>query len=785
MTPVSTTASHEDLSSNASNTSIASNASIVAITTDDSPDSSEQRHEPRQAYRARMACWILRIFVGTAGMLPYAEPGNPKLALIADITGVPELKNPAMTPDQVKTAMVQALNGLTQGLSAPHVPAVAHCRMRQTIDWLGRNAGLNPVEHDIFELGVALRVFSSLSHAVAHWGRLYHGDVIRAIAAILGHGEHDVAQACQPGSALLHGGLIRINAHDDTLDGLLKAPRELTQRISLDRVTPEDILAHLVVPMVKPKLGLADFAYMQVQNQLAQCWLEGVCSGDVSTSMTSTTDSASQIHHGGHLLVSGAPGLGKTQWVRALLAQASPPIQAMELVVLAHNGEPLSGQERLSHLRLTLRLMRHTHRAVIVFDEADDVFRSQAEIGAHSGGDSAAVSMGNHRASLNRLIEDSTVPVIWIMNHPDILDDAVLRRFDTVIAFANPSRSARLAMLGQTGLWQTSDTRRWADIAELTPALIDKLALTTDRAQRAGHPMDVALCEQWLKQRLPGKATRHLGLQATQAGVWNDQWVNASEDLLALAQGIKRCGSARILLYGPPGSGKTAYAHALAQMLDRPLLEQRASDLLSPYVGETEQRISQAFEQALDDKALLFLDEADSLLARREHAVRNWEVSQVNELLEQLGDFAGVVVLASNRMEALDAAVLRRLDAKIEFSALNVLQAQQCFVGWCQHLGFESTSEDLQALARLELLTPGDFACVARRLAFAPQVTAAHASAPETASTVAPVPDRTRAQTLLDLLAQELRFKSGGRRRMGFLAEPCGSELEGPTSAFQ
>ena len=768
----------------------------IADSAGDSMDLMAPHHDPRKAYRARMACWILRIFVGTAGMQPYAEAGNPKLALMADITGVPELKNPTMTPDRIQTAIVQALNGLTKGLPPPHVPAVAHCRMRQTIDWLSRNAGLNPVEHDIFELGVALRVFSSLSQAVAQWGRLYHGDVIRAIAAILGCAQDDVALACQPGSALLHSGLIRINAHDDTLDGLLKAPRQLTQRISLDQVTPEDILAHLVIPMEKPKLVLADFAYMQLQTQLAQCWLAGVCPGESQTDKTSSSlKTASSLMEdgrskGGHLLISGTPGLGKTQWVRALLAQARPPIQAMELVVLAHNGEPLSGQERLSHLRLTLRLMRHTHRAVIIFDEADDVFRSQPVMDSHSGGDSEAVSMGNHRASLNRLIEDSTVPVIWIMNHPDILDDAVLRRFDTVIAFVNPSRSTRLAMLGQTGLWQTSDTRRWADIADLTPALIDKLALTTDRAQRAGYPMDVALCEQWLKERLPGKATRHLGLQAAQVGVWNHQWVNASEDLLALAQGIQRCGSARILLYGPPGSGKTAYAHALAQMLDRPLLEQRASDLLSPYVGETEQRINQAFEQALDDQALLFLDEADSLLARREHAVRNWEVSQVNELLEQLGDFAGVVVLASNRMEALDEAVLRRLDAKIEFLALNAFQAQQCFVGLCQHLGFEFTPEDLQMLAGLKPLTPGDFACVARRLAFAPLATETTAS-PVSAPTAAAAPDRmppphrTPSQTLLELLAQELRFKSGGRRRMGFLAEPCGSGVEGSTSAFQ
>ncbi len=82
---------------------------------------------------------------------------------------------------------------------------------------------------------------------------------------------------------------------------------------------------------------------------------------------------------------------------------------------------------------------------------------------------------------------------------------------------------------------------------------------------------------------------------------------------------------------------------------------------------------------ALDDDAVLFIDEADGLLASREHAVRNWEVTQVNELLEHLGEYAGVVVLATNRLDALDAAVLRRLDAKIKFETLQAEQIKKVF----------------------------------------------------------------------------------------------------------
>jgi ATP-dependent 26S proteasome regulatory subunit len=599
-----------------------------------------------------------------------------------------------------------------------------------------------------------------LRSAVASWGNLSHGELINALSAVLNLPAQAVGLACQPHSALLRCGLIRVNQHDGPLQELLKAPRLLSQRIPFHQDAPGLILAHLVLPLVAPGLQLADFNYMRRDTQLAQCWLAGALGA------------AARGERAGHLLVSGAPGLGKTEWVRALLTDAQT--QAMELAVLLQDGTPLSGEERLSHLRLAMSLLRNTARGVIVFDEADDVFRGSDEF---ADGDKQAVTMVNHRASLNRLIEDSQVPVIWIMNHPDVLDAAVLRRFDTVIAFDRVPRSVRLSLLSARGDWGTEQIRLWADIPTLTPALIDRLAVVQERAQAAGQTMDADLCSHWLRHRLPGKATRHLGPARQSPGgpgssggpghrLWQAQYVNASEDLLALAHGIRGVGSARILLYGPPGTGKTAYVHALARMLDRPLSEQRASDLLSPFVGETEQRISHAFESALDEDAVLFIDEADSLLANRERAGRHWEVSQVNEMLENLGDFQGVLVLATNRMEALDGAVLRRMDAKIRFDALTPQQARASFAALCQQLGLRYQECDAQEVARLQGLTPGDFACVARRLAFAPlgreQACASAASSSSSASSSSP------ASALVALLAEEVRLKAQGRQPIGF-----------------
>ena len=307
---------------------------------------------------------------------------------------------------------------------------------------------------------------------------------------------------------------------------------------------------------------------------------------------------------------------------------------------------------------------------------------------------------------------------------------------------------------------QEKEWQSWGQVQSLTPALIDRLGLVSERADKAGMHMDEALCRHWLRQRLPGKATRHLrpplsnhtdSQQVYDPQAWSAGSVNASVDLLELVEGIKKNGNARIALSGAPGTGKTAFAKALARMLDKPLLEKRASDLLSPYVGETEQRISQCFDQAWDEDAVLFIDEVDGLLANRQHAARNWEVTQVNELLEQLGEFDGVVVVATNRMDAIDPAALRRLDIKIHFGALTSIQVRAGFENLCKALQLSCGEDDLQKVSALSGITPGDFACIARRLGFA--------RVPATAN------------GLITLLEDELALKSPIRQPMGFVGQ--------------
>ncbi|MDR1486579.1 MAG: ATP-binding protein [Deltaproteobacteria bacterium] len=79
--------------------------------------------------------------------------------------------------------------------------------------------------------------------------------------------------------------------------------------------------------------------------------------------------------------------------------------------------------------------------------------------------------------------------------------------------------------------------------------------------------------------------------------------------------------------------GKSEYARHLAKEMGLSVLQKRASELQSMFLGESEKNIACAFRQAREKKKFLIFDEADSFLQDRTNAVSNWEISHVNEML--------------------------------------------------------------------------------------------------------------------------------------------------------
>ena len=118
-----------------------------------------------------------------------------------------------------------------------------------------------------------------------------------------------------------------------------------------------------------------------------------------------------------------------------------------------------------------------------------------------------------------------------------------------------------------------------------------------------------------------------------------------------------------VLLYGPPGTGKTMIAKAIACEVGAKFYAVKGSDIVSKWVGESEQNINSLFEEAnKQDRSIIFIDEMDSLLGKRGQDIHNDK--RVNEFLQQIDGFAGrnpnlLLLGATNRPWDIDSAATR------------------------------------------------------------------------------------------------------------------------------
>ena len=170
-----------------------------------------------------------------------------------------------------------------------------------------------------------------------------------------------------------------------------------------------------------------------------------------------------------------------------------------------------------------------------------------------------------------------------------------------------------------------------------------------------------------------------------------------------------------ILLSGPSGCGKSEFVKYLGERAGMEVVTATASSILRSLVGETEQRIAEAFKDAAEKKAILFLDEVDSLLYDRKYAHYGWERVQTNELLQQMERFTGVLVCATNLIEQLDSAVMRRFTFKVKMSALDDDGKVKFFN---RYFKTGLTADERRRLVSIPDLTPGDFRTVRERSYF-------------------------------------------------------------------
>ena len=555
---------------------------------------------------------------------------------------------------------------------------------------------LNPVEQELLRFAMHLRSEGPMRDLFEYLPKSDLQRTAAIVADLLKQPKNQILSALKKGGKLNAYGIIVRNyrldkVHDyfawgETLDFDEFVTQPLNEYALLKSCTE--------IPQV-PSLQPDDFAHIAGMKEMMLTYLQQALK-----------------HHqkGVNLLIYGVPGTGKTEFA-GLLAQALG-ISAYNITYMDSDGDVVTAEQRLNCSRLAQTLL-NGKQALLIFDEIEDVFNGTLI--------ERSIAQQN-KAWTNQLLENNNVPMIWLSNSVHSIDAAFLRRFDFVFEMPDLPLKNKSALISQLagGKLTAEYVQHFAKVRSLSPAILTRVfnvANAVDNGQKAFSEVLLTLFNEALqaqgKKKIEPLVESKLSYQL--------EWVSCNENIHKISEGLMRTKKGRICCYGPPGTGKTAWAGWLAEQLDMPLLLCKGSDLLDPYIGGTEQKIAEAFESAKRDNCLLVLDEVDTFLFSRDGAERSWERSQVNEMLTQIERFEGLMVVSTNLMNVLDPAALRRFDLKLKFDYLTPQQRLDFAKQQAEKLNLGAWDEPhSKRLLELNLLTPGDFAAVARRHNFSP-----------------------------------------------------------------
>jgi transitional endoplasmic reticulum ATPase len=566
--------------------------------------------------------------------------------------------------------------------------------------------GLGPMDRNLLRFALVIHTDSALDDAAEMLGCLSTAQLVPVLAGVLGVSEKAVREATSQDSPLLRSGIISLDPETQPLRQKIDiVSRQFASAISHEVGEPLALLKGILKRCSAPELLRSDYSHLEE---------------DISVIVSYLLTARQCRRPGVNILFYGPPGTGKSQLARLLASEIG--LELFEVTCEDKEGDFASGKGRVSAFRMAQTLFRQSP-AIVVFDEIEDVFGSPSRSPFR---DPRRNGSEPGKAWINRILENNAVPTVWITNSIDEIDSAYVRRFDYVLRVGQPPREAREALLVRTcgGMLPEATLRRLSSHPHLAPALITRAAGVLGQIQDA-RPSDsyekdlVRMIDHTL--RAQGHAPIAEKPEASLPNTYDPSFIHTSQNPEQLVEGIRRAGSARICLYGAPGTGKTAFGRYVADKLGRRLHLVRASDILSAYVGKTESNLAEAFAQARSSKSVLLIDEVDSFLQNRSRAQRSWEVTAVNEMLTQMESFPGVFIASTNLIEDLDPAALRRFDLKLRFLPLRTEQATQLLARHLATAGLpEATPEALRQLARLSTLTPGDFAAVERRHRFQP-----------------------------------------------------------------
>jgi SpoVK/Ycf46/Vps4 family AAA+-type ATPase len=419
------------------------------------------------------------------------------------------------------------------------------------------------------------------------------------------------------------------------------------------------------------------------------------------------------------LLFYGKPGSGKTELAKSLCKQSGKQVYIFK--------NELETDERSGVLgRLVCLLSMERKDTILIVDEADSLLRT---VDFSFFGISPSKSKG----TVNKMLENNMDKVIFIINHQHQIDDSTLRRFTFSLHFESmPKTMMRIiAEHRLEGLDITDNSK-----TELV-SMLDKYHLTGQSVENIVKTIDAMECkdEETLlkkaeivmkenslllngqKKKMRDKVKAEYDLRVLNASMDPGNIVSMVQNAAKYEEKNKNTENGiRMLFYGLSGTGKTELARYIAEQLGKEIILRRPSDILSKWVGEDEQNIRDAFEEAEQRDAILLFDEADTFFYDRNQAQRTWERSLVNEFLTQMEEFSGILICTTNLRNIMDPAMQRRFHMLVEFKPMKFDGIKIMFEKYFP--SYHLSNKEFEELEDSESVTPGDFGALSSRIRF-------------------------------------------------------------------
>jgi transitional endoplasmic reticulum ATPase len=394
------------------------------------------------------------------------------------------------------------------------------------------------------------------------------------------------------------------------------------------------------------------------------------------------------------VLLHGPPGTGKTLLAKAVANESNANFYSI-------GGPEIMSKyygESEKQLRDVFKQAQENAPSIIFIDEIDSIAPKREEV----TGEVEKRIVSQLLSTMDGLESRGKVVVIGATNLPNVLDPALRRpgRFDREVEIGIPDREGRLEILQiHTRGMPLADDVKLEEVADVTHGFVgaDLEAVCKEAAMKSlrrilpeielekdSIPVEVLQkiivkmqdFEEALKEVHPS-AMREVLVEVPNVS-WQEvggladvkqelteavEWPLKYRELFDQADAHPPKG---LLLYGPPGSGKTLLAKAVANESEANFISVKGPELLSKWVGESEKAVREVFRKARQaSPCVIFFDELDAIVPLRggsygDSQVTERVVSQILTELDGLEDLRDVVVIgATNRPDIIDPALLR------------------------------------------------------------------------------------------------------------------------------